>query len=153
MGGTNKTLKGHKLLIITPWDPPAGFLEGLKSQFPDLETGSYTLIWGQKVASFAAEEWKDVTIVLTFDTLPTPEQAPKIEYVQLISAGANHILQTPLFTDTDVSFCTANGVHGWVPFAIGIDNCRQGFADILRSDRKYPSGSSPRFWHLNTSVS
>lgn len=69
------------------------------------------------------EEWKDVTILLTFTYLPQPKDAPKLQYVQLISAGANHILDHPLFRDgrgdgkEEVQFCTANGVHGFVYFS------------------------------------
>lgn len=65
------------------------------------------------------EEWKDVTILLTFTYLPQPKDAPTLQYVQLISAGANHVLGHPLFRDgrgdgeeEEVVFCTANGVHG-----------------------------------------
>ncbi|KAF3771303.1 hypothetical protein M406DRAFT_240378, partial [Cryphonectria parasitica EP155] len=60
-------------------------------------------------------EWKDVTILLTGysrEFLPEKDDVPKLQYVQLSSAGANAIVSDPLYTDTDVAFCTANGVHG-----------------------------------------
>ncbi|KAK3318086.1 hypothetical protein B0H66DRAFT_224821 [Apodospora peruviana] len=115
---SNKTLKGHKLLIVTPWGVPPDTLDRLKTEFPDLEVDHYTLTlgWAHKTAAteppVPVEAWKDVTILLTFNVLPTPDQAPKLEYVQLVSAGANHILKEPIFVDTEVNFCTANGVHG-----------------------------------------
>jgi hypothetical protein len=114
--GTNKTLRGHKLLVISPWEAPAGFLEKLAAAFPDLHVVYHVQGWNSIPPSTADDLpdglWDDVTILMTFSTLPTPEQAPKLEYVQLMSAGANHVLDKPVFRDTEVSFCTANGVHG-----------------------------------------
>lgn len=114
---TNKTLKGHKLLIVTAVGAPAAYLENLKATFPDLEIDTHILSGRflnkpQEVEQVPPEKWKDVTILVTFNVLPTPEQAPKLEYVQLFSAGVNHITKLPIFTDTDIDFCTANGVHG-----------------------------------------
>ncbi|KAK4184692.1 oxidoreductase-like protein [Podospora australis] len=107
------TLRGHKLLMITPWEQPAEFIDQLAVEFPDLKVAAYRQQeWEQQTAPFPEEEWQDVTILLTFTVLPTPKQAPRLEYVQLMSAGANHVLELPMFKDTTVPFCTANGVHG-----------------------------------------
>ncbi|KAK3306376.1 oxidoreductase-like protein [Chaetomium strumarium] len=114
----NKTLKGHKLLVLAPWKEPDGFLAELAAEFPDLQV-VYRMQQLQVAAAglpseaeLPEETWQDVTILLTFANLPRPEQAPKLAYVQLMSAGVNHLLDTPLFRDTEVVFCTANGVHG-----------------------------------------
>lgn len=112
---TNKTLRGHKLLIVAPWQAPAGLLEKLTNAFPDLKVVYHvntSKTTPPSPDSIPDETWQDVTILLTFNTLPTPEQAPKLQYVQLMSAGANHVLDKPVFKDTEVAFCTANGVHG-----------------------------------------
>jgi len=108
----NKDLKGHKLVILTPWEPPEATLEQIRKRFPGLHIEYHQLSWTGNHSPFPIEKWKDVTIALTFNYLPKPEDAPRLEYVQLISAGANHILDQPLFKDTEVTFCTANGVHG-----------------------------------------
>lgn len=112
---TNKTLKGHKLLMLTPWERPGAFIDKLAAEFPGLQV-VYHQQSPAKVFSpqpdLPAEIWEDVTIVLTFGTFPEPQDAPKLEYVQLMSAGANHVLDRPIFKDTDVAFCTANGIHG-----------------------------------------
>jgi hypothetical protein len=109
----NPSLKGHKLLILSSVPLSGEWQKKFKDEFPDLEIVVYDLPWGAKVAEkVPAEELKDVTILLTGSSLPDKELVPKLEYVQLSSAGANHILKHPLFTDTDVVFCTANGVHG-----------------------------------------
>ncbi|KAK4155400.1 oxidoreductase-like protein [Chaetomidium leptoderma] len=114
-GSGVQTLKGHKLLVIAPWKAPPGFLEQLTAAFPDLQVIYHVEGWTSTplpVQTVSTETWKDVTILLTFSTLPTPEEAPKLEYVQLMSAGVNHVLDNPVFKDTEVTFCTANGVHG-----------------------------------------
>lgn len=112
--GPNRTLKDHKLLILTPWKPSPSDLESLRSRYPGLKIVFHELAWSEKTPrdDFPREEWEDVTILVTGSALPSRRQAPKLQYVQLMSAGANLILKNPLFTDTDVTFCTANGVHG-----------------------------------------
>lgn len=106
----NKTLKGHKLLVALPsWKPSKEEVDAVKAQYPDLEVlvGEFSKI--------TKEQWKDVTVLLTGyspEGLPDKDAVPRLEYVQLSSAGANAVASDPLFTDTDVAFCTANGVHG-----------------------------------------
>ncbi|KAE8141439.1 D-isomer specific 2-hydroxyacid dehydrogenase [Aspergillus pseudotamarii] len=57
------------------------------------------------------ETWNSITILLTWNYVPVKEHVPNLRYVQLHTTGCNHIADTPLFKDSDVSFCTANGVH------------------------------------------
>lgn len=110
----NKTLKGHKLLIIMTMDIPSDSIASIQSRYPDLKIEIHRTEWGTKASPIPEEEWKDVTLLVTYFPFPTPDQAPNLQYVQLISAGANHILDNPLFKDTTIPFCTANGVHGYV---------------------------------------
>lgn len=56
------------------------------------------------------EIWREVEILYTFNTLPPPEWVPRLRWVQLHSAGADHLLEHPLF-QRDVWFTTASGVH------------------------------------------
>ncbi|KAI1803103.1 hypothetical protein F4811DRAFT_562774 [Daldinia bambusicola] len=111
---TNKDLAGHKILLIVPWDPPEGYVDGLRKTYPGLKV--FHIRWDtwskpDLPPNITPEDWKTVTILLIGPKFPTREQAPKLQLVQLQSAGANYILNNPLFTDTDVAFCTANGVH------------------------------------------
>lgn len=107
----NPTLKGHKLLVqkLTGWTVPEKSLKDLQTRFPDLKIST-----GDK-QDRTQSSWDDVTILLTGhnrDGLPPVQDVPKLQYIQLSSAGANLVVDDPLFTDTDVAFCTANGVHG-----------------------------------------
>jgi hypothetical protein len=111
----NKNLDGHKLLILTPGEPPKEYIDKLHKTYSGLEIVSRQLPWSAKVfpEGQSNEYWKDITILLgSGHVLPTIAEAPKLQYVQLLSAGANHVLDNPLFSDTDIAFCTANGVHG-----------------------------------------
>jgi hypothetical protein len=115
VSGPNKTLKGHKLLLLAPEAPKPEYLDELRRQFPDLEIVVHLVEWQTTVLpkEFPEDGWKDTTILLASGNIfPARELVPKLQYVQLVSAGANHILKKPLFSDTDIAFCTANGVHG-----------------------------------------
>jgi hypothetical protein len=111
----NKTLKGHKAIIFATKETPQAQFDAIRKQFPDLTIKTFISSWGAPLdPNFNEEEWKDTTVFLTATYLPKPEQVPHLLYVQLQSAGANHLLQHPLFADTKVPFSTANGVHGLV---------------------------------------
>lgn len=112
----NKTLQGHKLLVLVlaaSFTPTDQDVEDLRRAYPGL------VVQVARLEDLARDDWKDVTVLLTGAsraTLPRKEDVPKLEYVQLTSAGANLVVSDPLFSETDVAFCTANGVHGWVLF-------------------------------------
>ncbi|KAI1423557.1 hypothetical protein F5Y12DRAFT_524689 [Xylaria sp. FL1777] len=112
----NKDLVGHKLLIVSDLKLPDDYRERLRTKFPGLEVvHSRFNPWGDMTAarpSLTGEDWAKVTVLLTGPLLPTIEEAPKMQLVQLQSAGANYVLENPLFKDTKIPFCTANGVAG-----------------------------------------
>lgn len=55
--------------------------------------------------------WRNTEVAYTFaNHLPQPEQAPQLRWVQLYSAGAEPILQHPLF-QKGVLFTTVSGIH------------------------------------------
>ncbi|EHK41007.1 hypothetical protein TRIATDRAFT_267421 [Trichoderma atroviride IMI 206040] len=111
----NKALNGHKLLVLLGNTFQPEWISELKQLFSGLEIVTVEgCIWNTPAfeEKFPEKEWKDVTILVTGNALPAAHIAPKLEYVQIQSAGANHILQNPLFNSTDVALCTASGVHG-----------------------------------------
>jgi len=54
--------------------------------------------------------WPEVEVLCTFGALPEVAQAPRLRWVQLLSAGANHAIDHPVFRD-DVLLTTASGIH------------------------------------------
>lgn len=66
---SNKTLKGHKLLIIAPWAPPVAFVEKLAAAVPDLQVVYHVQNWTSTPLpsiTLPAGSWDDVTILMTF---------------------------------------------------------------------------------------
>jgi phosphoglycerate dehydrogenase-like enzyme len=110
----NKTLKGHKAIILTIAAAPQEQIDAIRKQFPDLKIVARIQPWGEPLRDdFPEEEWKDATILLTSTVLPTRDVAPNLQYVQLAVVGTSHILDIPLFKETDIPFSTASGVHGY----------------------------------------
>ena len=81
-------------------------------------------------AHLPAEAFAQAGVLYTFSALPQPHQAPRLRWVQLNSAGANHALKHPLFA-ADVVFTTTSGLH-----AINIGE--YVLASILAWTRKLP---------------
>jgi len=119
----NRTLAGHTLLVLSPFPQDVSFRARLRDRFPDLKVQHVDWdVWrkGPELPSPAAVTdsdggkivWDDVTVFVTGPAFPEVGQAPKLQLVQLQSAGANYVLDKPIFKDTDIAFCTANGVHG-----------------------------------------
>ncbi|GAC1450552.1 MAG: D-2-hydroxyacid dehydrogenase [Ktedonobacterales bacterium] len=108
---------GSRTVLITARFEPQ-WLERLQALAPDLRieqrAGSAPGRAGEGEGVSDAL-WREVEVLYTFTTLPAPEQAPRLRWVQLHSAGVNHVLTQPLFR-TDVAFTTASGVHA-IPIA------------------------------------
>ncbi|RYP26955.1 hypothetical protein DL766_006552 [Monosporascus sp. MC13-8B] len=112
----NPDLTGHKLLILTPFDLSTGWADAARARYPGLaiEHNRHNPWAGGPGGGGPPEDvdWRDVTVLVTGPVLPSPRDAPRLQLVQLQTAGANYVLKHPLFRDTKVAFCTANGVHG-----------------------------------------
>jgi hypothetical protein len=107
---SNQRLDGHKLVLIRPDARPTAFIENTRKKYPGLEIVHHQLKHRQD-KSIPPSLWDGVTLLSSLNVFPTREQAPKLQYVQLSSAGANQVLGLPLYEETDIAFCTANGVH------------------------------------------
>lgn len=104
------------LLALMSWDLPSWFTEKLPTVSPGIEVITYRTVRGaQEVPDDIPQDvWDQVTVLFTWTEVPPKGKAPRLQYVQLLSAGCNHMIGKPLFDDTDVAFCTANGVHPYV---------------------------------------
>lgn len=110
----NGTLAGHKLLILTPWQVSHECLATLHRQFPGLVVKVKIQVWDTVNFNDAPPKicWDDITMLVTGSVVPSKNEAPRLQYVQLLSAGVNFLLEKSLFKSSAVTFCTANGVHG-----------------------------------------
>ena len=102
-------------MIVSPLETPQHYIDRFRSEFPDLQVEAHQKAFKSHEESkdeIPEDAWRDVTILLLLSGLPDAAKVPKLQLVQLFSAGANQVMEHPLFTDTDIAFCTANGTHG-----------------------------------------
>ena len=55
--------------------------------------------------------WADMEVLYASRLIPLPEQAPRLRWIQLHSAGINHLLGKPILAAEDVAITTASGIH------------------------------------------
>ncbi|MBN1287802.1 MAG: D-2-hydroxyacid dehydrogenase [Anaerolineae bacterium] len=55
--------------------------------------------------------WDETEVLYTTCVLPEPEDVPRLRWVQLHSAGANHLFDHPLLGIPGIMFTTASGIH------------------------------------------
>jgi phosphoglycerate dehydrogenase-like enzyme len=60
-----------------------------------------------------SEVWSEVEVLSTFTVLPTLDKAPRLRWVQLLSAGADHAIDHSLWSEK-VIFTTTSGIHAIV---------------------------------------
>ncbi|PYI08736.1 hypothetical protein BO78DRAFT_459575 [Aspergillus sclerotiicarbonarius CBS 121057] len=101
------------LLILMPWTLPAAWVSSLMKSIPNIRIEIHEIERSatELPTDISPEIWKDVTALFTWRLFPTKELAPNLQYVQLLSAGCNQASGLPLFEETEVALCTANGVH------------------------------------------
>ena len=104
---TDMTNKSRLVLITAPMGEH--WLERLQGLSPDLQIVQWPT---RSIEAVRHVLWQEVEILFTsFATpLPLPEQAPRLHWVQLYSAGPDRILDHPL-VQTPVIFTTTSGIH------------------------------------------
>jgi phosphoglycerate dehydrogenase-like enzyme len=93
------------VLVTPPFGQP--LMDKLSRVSPDLAITQREANTPEEAADILGE----TEIIYTWGLFPRLDQAPKLRWVQLHSAGADGILQQPLYTQSDVTFTTANGIH------------------------------------------
>lgn len=104
----------HVLLILMPWDPDSAWVASLADASPGIEVHSFKIGYRDEKLpeEVPADLWARTTILFTWRSFPTLDMVPSLKMVQILSAGSDHIQGVPLFKEqTDIKFCTANGVH------------------------------------------
>jgi phosphoglycerate dehydrogenase-like enzyme len=105
MAESNQT--SRVVLITAPLEE--GWLQRQQKRWPDLQFVYRSAFRHEAVPE---ELWQEAEILYMWFATPLPrlEQAPKLRWVQLYSAGADEIIHLPLFR-SQVTFTTASGVH------------------------------------------
>lgn len=104
--------QSRTVLITAPL--PAQWLERFRATVSELDVQHWQY---PTQGAVPATLWHEVEVLYTsFATpLPLPAHAPRLRWVQLYSAGPDHILNHPLCT-TSVLFTTTSGIHA-IPIA------------------------------------
>lgn len=55
--------------------------------------------------------WGEAEILYTIRTMPPPAQAPRLRWIQLHTAGVEHVLREPIVQAEDVEVTTTSGIH------------------------------------------
>ncbi|ERF68981.1 hypothetical protein EPUS_06668 [Endocarpon pusillum Z07020] len=126
----------ENLLIILPFPEDKAITENIRKRFPYVDVKYHQLTqtnWSfeaeqglpkgcfkpreEAESSLTQQSWpdlfKDTTILATFGSFPsTPEDAPNLNLIHLLSAGIDHFVSHPLFTQTNIPITTSSGIHG-----------------------------------------
>ena len=93
------------------------------------------------VIDVGADIYQDATILYTVSEFPKSEEhAPKLKYVHLFSAGADRVIKSPLFLESDIIFTNSSGVHGpqiseWVIMTALVHN--HNYNSMYESQKKH----------------
>lgn len=110
-----------KLLVHYPFPLPDGFVDTIKSRYPQLKVHvEIAPVKNNRMTNadeLPDEVWDGVTLL---SVLPPPSAArmKNVKFVQLGSAGWDLWLEHEAFLNKDVAFCCTSGVHPWVVFLL-----------------------------------
>jgi phosphoglycerate dehydrogenase-like enzyme len=107
------------LIVCTlPWpeEMAARGIQALKEAFDDVEVKYFPSTFENGIAA-PMEVPEDIlqraSYLTTLFWLPsTPDAIPSTKLIQFFSAGTNHIAKHPIYTNSKIPLCSANGVHG-----------------------------------------
>jgi phosphoglycerate dehydrogenase-like enzyme len=110
----------EKVLVtaVLPWPEKVceKSIHELKDEFDDVEVQFfYSHFENGKVTGVDVPEetLKRTTYLTTLFWLPpNASSIPSTKLIQFVSAGTNHVSTHPIYTDSKIPLCSANGVHG-----------------------------------------
>src|SRR5690349_12820264 len=102
------------LLLLMPDDPASDFIQRVTDNYPGISVRWFNVATSDGKLTgcddIPVEVWEGVTMLCTYQ-LPKAELLPRLKFVQLTSAGSDQCDGNRLFEDSDIIFCSANGVH------------------------------------------
>ena len=93
--------------VLSTLSFPEDLLDRLRAVSPRLVVRQHNAATADEVPS---ELWEQVEVLYTVSATPDLVRAPGLRWVQLHSAGANHLIDTPWW-DSDVTITTLSGIH------------------------------------------
>lgn len=91
--------------------------KSVERNVPQCTTNITSIIVGNNQDSVGLISQPDIlkrtTYLATLSWLPPSASIiPNTHFIQFISAGTNHVAKHPIYTDSKIPLCSANGVHG-----------------------------------------
>lgn len=116
MGGG--PIKDHVLCVL-PFPEDKELLGKLRKRFPRIEFSYHQVTFApygehdKSVMQVPESAWKEATVLTTLFSLPKSiSDVPNLDWIQLFSAGSNHIQKNPIYKESDFTLTTASGIHG-----------------------------------------
>lgn len=111
-------MAGERIQVVVAMDFADGLIEELAAlsprlrverHFPQLPGG----VWPETDVRYRVPDsaWARAEVLYTAHLVPLPEQAPRLRWIQLHSAGVNHLQDAPILAAEDVAITTASGIH------------------------------------------
>jgi phosphoglycerate dehydrogenase-like enzyme len=132
------------VLVTMPFPEP--LIEKLANVSPRLSVSQIPTEDADELAAVI----EGVDVLYALQALPQPENAPRLKWVQLHSAGVDHLLEHPLYTDSEVMFTTTSGIHA-IPIAEYVLAQMLAFSHHLptmmedKASGKWPKGRWKRY--------
>jgi phosphoglycerate dehydrogenase-like enzyme len=105
LGAKERIMKNLHVLITREFSPE--WIEKLSRQVP--EEVRITQRTADKSQEISASLWETADVLYSGAGYPDPAMAPRLNWIQLDTAGVNHILDTPLWR-SKIRLTTLNGV-------------------------------------------
>lgn len=96
-----------RVMVLSTFHFDEQQLDRLRAVSPRLHVVQHTTRQPEEVP---AELWAEAEVLCTVRAVPEPDRAPRLRWVQLLSAGADHVMDRPMF-DGDVALTTTSGIH------------------------------------------
>ncbi|KAF1944143.1 hypothetical protein EJ02DRAFT_432696 [Clathrospora elynae] len=110
---------GKELVVCAlPWpeEKVESGIKALKEAFRDVEVKYFhTKFANGKVEPVDVSDdilQRTAYLATLFWLPPSVSSIPSTKLIQFFSAGTNHIAQHPIYTDSKIPLCSANGIHG-----------------------------------------
>ncbi len=97
-------MSSDKINVVVAVDYNDNILNNLRQVSPRLQIEKH-------YPNVPKRAWKNAEILCTQSTVPTPEQAPNLKWIQLNSAGMEHVKDQPIITQGGVALTSASGIH------------------------------------------
>ncbi|KIM94698.1 hypothetical protein OIDMADRAFT_60475 [Oidiodendron maius Zn] len=152
----------ENVLCIMPFDKPTNVLDDIYDKYPLIkfkfiyQSFIPGLSWAMSQVDVSNEDYQKATILVTATTLPrNPNLVPNLKFIHFISAGIDHITNSPIYTNSDIKLTTSSGIHGpqiaeWVIMQLLAFNHHE--KQLLAFQRQHHWGKADDVWNVRDYV-